>query len=192
MSNVPLILASTSKYRAQLLQQLGVPFETRAISVNETPFANESPRANCLRLSIEKARAGVRTTRELIIGSDQVLDLDGEAVSKPGTFDVARQQLMRARGRTLTCYTAVALLNTATGTIQSDVVSTEIQYRDMSDIEIERYLQIEKPFDCAGALKVEARGIALLKRVTSDDPSALIGLPLIQLTDFLRAENFPI
>jgi septum formation protein len=192
MSNAPLLLASTSIYRAKLLEQLGVPFATFKSEIDETARADERPIETCLRLAQEKASnaARLRGNGELIIGSDQVIDMNGIAISKPGNCQNARDQLLGARGKSLMSYTALALLDTRTGTMLSDVVSTEVKYRNVSDEEIERYLLAEQPYDCAGSVKVETRGIALLERVSSDDPTALIGLPLIRLTDFLRQMGY--
>ncbi len=126
----------------------------------------------------------------LIIGSDQVLDIDGEAVSKPETHDRALAQLQRCQGRTLTSYTALTLIDVKRAITWSDVVATTIEYRNLPKRELVAYLQSERPYDCAGAVKIESAGIRLLKRVTSDDPSAIIGLPLIRLVDFLRAAEY--
>jgi septum formation protein len=182
-----LILASTSRYRRELLSRLGIAFETMSPDVDEAQRSGESPLANCRRLALEKARNIAATRADaIVIGSDQVLDLDGEALSKPGDFERALSQLKRCQGRTIVCYTALAVL--APGhEPHVDVVPTEIVYRDLPDAELIAYLEREKPFDAAGAVKVETAGIALLKAVKSDDPTAIIGLPLIRLTDFLRS-----
>jgi septum formation protein len=192
MMQSEIILASTSRYRAALLDQLGVSFSVFKSEIDETPRLGESPRATCERLAIEKARnaAGSLSTHALIIGSDQVLDYDGEAVSKPGDFDTAFSQLKRAQGRALVSYTALALLDTRTSKIWSDVVPTTVRYRNLPDAELIDYLLRETPYDCAGSVKVETAGIALLQSVTSDDPTALVGLPLIRLTDFLRDAGY--
>jgi septum formation protein len=181
-----LILASTSKYRRELLLRLGVPFECVAPNIDETQHVGESPLANCRRLALEKAQHVARAhPNSIVIGSDQVLDLDGEALSKPGDFAAALAQLKRCQGRELICYTALAVVapNEAP---RIDVVPTTIAYRDLPDDELVRYLESEKPFDAAGAVKVETSGIALLSAIKSDDPTAIIGLPLIRLIDFLR------
>jgi septum formation protein len=181
-----LILASTSRYRRELLSRLGLPFETVSPNVDEQQTQNESPLANCRRLALEKAQAVASLNPQaIIIGSDQVLDLDGEALSKPGDFANALSQLKRCQGRTIVCYTAIAVIAPSRAPA-IDVVPTEIVYRDLSEIELIAYLEQEKPFDAAGAVKVETAGIKLLKAVKSDDPTAIIGLPLIRLTDFLR------
>ncbi len=184
---LPIILASTSRYRKELLGRLGVIFSTISPDVDEQQNANESPLENCRRLALEKAQAvATKNPHAIVIGSDQVLDLDGEALSKPGDFANALSQLKRCQGRTIFCYTALALI-TPSRPPMVDVVPTEIVYRDLSDAELIAYLEREKPFDAAGAVKVETAGIVLLKAVKSDDPTAIIGLPLIRLTDFLRA-----
>jgi septum formation protein len=187
-----IILASTSRYRAALLTQLGVSFSVFKSEIDETPRIGESPRATCERLAIQKARNAAATLRKhaLIIGSDQVLDYDGEAVTKPGHFEAAFSQLKRAQGRALVSYTALALLDTRTSKIWSDVVPTTVRYRSLPDAELIAYLRREEPYDCAGSVKVETAGIALLQSVTSDDPTALVGLPLIRLTDFLREAGY--
>jgi septum formation protein len=192
MMQPEIILASTSRYRAALLTQLGVPFSVFKSEIDEKPHTGESPRATCERLAIEKTRSAVYALGQsaLVIGSDQVLDYDGEAVSKPGNFETALSQLKRAQGRALVSYTALALLDTRTSKIWSDVVPTVVRYRDLPDSELIAYLKREEPYDCAGSVKVETAGIALLQSVTSDDPTALVGLPLIRLTDFLRDAGY--
>lgn len=188
-----IVLASTSRYRAALLTQLGVPFSVFKSAIDESARTDETPKMTCERLAIAKARHATPAFAEkhaLIIGSDQVLDYDGEAVSKPGNFDIAFSQLKRAQGRVLVSYTAIALLDTRTQRVWSDVVSTKVHYRNLPDAELIAYLKREQPYDCAGSVKVETAGIALLERVTSDDPTALIGLPLIRLTDFLREAGY--
>lgn len=181
-----LILASTSRYRKELLDRLGLVFSTISPDVDERQNANESPLENCCRLALEKAQAvAAKNPHAIVIGSDQVLDLDGEALSKPGDFANALSQLKRCQGRTIFCYTALAVIAPSRAPMV-DVVPTEIVYRDLQDTELIAYLELEKPFDAAGAVKVETVGITLLKAVKSDDPTAIIGLPLIRLTDFLR------
>ncbi len=182
----PLILASTSRYRRELLERMTMPFSVEKPEVDETQLAGELPLANCRRLALEKASAvATKHPHAIVIGSDQVLDLDGEAMSKPGDFTTALAQLQRCQGRTLICYTALCVL--APGhTPLIDVVPTEIVYRNLPDAVLIAYLEREKPFDAAGSVKVETNGITLLSAVQSDDPTAIIGLPLIRLTDFLR------
>lgn len=185
-----LVLASTSPYRRQLLARLGLPFETAAPAVDESPRPDEAPRVLALRLAEAKARAIGAVQRDaLVIGSDQVADLGGAPIGKPGTHDRAVAQLRQLRGRGVDFHTALALLNTARGTLQTGVVTVRVQFRDYSDAQIERYLACERPYDCAGSAKVEGLGIALLASVDSDDPTALIGLPLIRLTAMLAAEG---
>jgi septum formation protein len=185
-----LVLASTSPYRRELLARLNLPFDTAAPDVDETPLPGEPPRVLALRLAEAKARAvGTAYRDALVIGSDQVADLAGEPLGKPGTHARAVAQLQRQRGQGVDFHTALALLNTATGAVQIDVVTVRVQFRDYSDAQIERYLSHERPYDCAGSAKVEAQGIALLAAVHSDDPTALIGLPLIRLTAMLATQG---
>ncbi|MCS6996804.1 MAG: Maf family nucleotide pyrophosphatase [Casimicrobiaceae bacterium] len=185
----PLILASTSRYRRALLERLGWPFRVVAPNVQEEQRAGEQPREHCARLACEKAQAVLRVHPEaVVIGSDQVLDLDGEAISKPGDFSTALDQLRRCRGRKLRCHTAVCVAS-RTGS-EVAVVPTEIVYRNLTDEELIAYLEREQPFDAAGAVKVETAGIKLLARVTSDDPTALVGLPLIRLCDLLAPYGY--
>ena len=181
-----LILASTSRYRRELLERLAIPFSVAKPEVDETQLSGESPLANCRRLAFEKAFAVAgKHPDAIVIGSDQVLDLDGEAMSKPGDFATALAQLKRCQGRTLTCYTALCVMAPGHAPV-IDVVPTEIVYRNLPDKLLIAYLEREKPFDAAGSVKVETNGITLLAAVKSDDPTAIIGLPLIRLTDFLR------
>ena len=182
----PLILASTSRYRRELLERLAIPFTVVKPQVDETQSAGESPEANCRRLALEKAAAvATQYPSAIVIGSDQVLDLDGEAMSKPGDFTTALSQLRRCQGRTLVCYTALCVLAPGQAP-RIDVVPTLIAYRSLPDASLIAYLERETPFDAAGSVKVETNGITLLSSVKSDDPTAIIGLPLIRLTDFLR------
>ncbi len=181
----PIVLASTSRYRRELLERLGIVFFVDKPDVDETQVGAESPLANCRRLALAKARVVAnRHGPAIVIGSDQVLDLDGEALSKPGDFATALDQLKRCQGRTIHCYTALCVLSPSREPL-IDVVSTEITYRTLPDATLIAYLKREQPFDAAGAVKVETAGIALLQAVKSDDPTAIIGLPLIRLTDFL-------
>ena len=181
----PLVLASTSRYRRELLERLGLPFSVDKPDVDETQQAGESPLANCRRLALDKARVvAARHPTAIVIGSDQVLDIDGEALSKPGDFATALDQLKRCQGRTIHCYTALCIVSPGREPL-IDVVATEITYRTLPDATLVAYLQREQPYDAAGAVKVETAGITLLQAVKSDDPTAIIGLPLIRLTDFL-------
>lgn len=186
----PLILASTSRYRAELLSRLRLPFETRAPGVEETPLSGETPSQMAVRLALAKARAVARQLGYgLIIGSDQVAHCDGEVLGKPGSHAPALRQLKLMRGRTTYFDTALALINASSGREQTTVVTTTVLLRDASDAELEAYLAAEKPYDCAGSAKSEGLGIALMESIAGDDPSALIGLPLIALVRMLRAEN---
>jgi septum formation protein len=182
----PLILASTSRYRRELLERLNIAFTCVAPNIDETQRDGESPLENCRRLALEKA-LHVASPNEMavVIGSDQVLDLDGEALSKPELMGRSIEQLKRCQGKTIVCYTALAVVAPGRAPL-IDVVPTEIIYRNLPDHELIAYLEREKPFDAAGAVKVETSGITLLSAVRSDDPTAIIGLPLIRLTDFLR------
>jgi 7-methyl-GTP pyrophosphatase len=186
----PLILGSTSTYRRQLLERLRLPFEVAAPDIDETPLTAEVPAATALRLAEAKARAvAARYGQALVIGSDQVADCAGEAVSKPGHFEAAVAQLRALSGRTIVFHTAVALIDAASGRCQSTVVDVTSTFRTLEDAEITTYLEREAPFDCAGSVKSEALGIALFERIVSDDPTALVGLPLIALARMLRAEG---
>lgn len=186
----PLILASTSRYRRALLERLGLPFAVEAPDVAEATHAGEAPRATALRLAEEKARAvAARHATGLVIGSDQVLDLDGLAVSKPADRVDAEGQLRAASGRTLVFHTAVALVDAASGRAQVRCVDVASTFRTLSSADIDRYLDREQPFDCAGSVKSEGFGIALFERITSDDPTALIGLPLIAVVAMLAREG---
>ncbi|HUW25353.1 MAG TPA: Maf family nucleotide pyrophosphatase [Gallionella sp.] len=190
MSSQLLVLASTSVYRSELLTRLQLPFETAAPEVDETPLPGESARATTLRLAQEKARATAAAYPDaLIIGSDQVAVLDGQQIGKPLTHDNAVLQLRTMRGKTTTFYTALALLNSKTGKIQAEVAENHVTLRDYSDAEIEGYLLKEQPYHCAGSAKSEGLGIALMSKMSGDDPNALVGLPLILLIEMLRNEN---
>ncbi len=182
-----LVLASTSRYRRELLARLGLPFDTASPRADETPLPGETPAATALRLSAEKARSvAARFPGALIIGSDQVADCDGEPVGKPGDHEGAVAQLTRLSGRTVVFHTGIALLDTATGDCRLALVDVRSTFRELAADEIEAYLRRERPYDCAGSVKSEALGIALFERIESDDPSALVGLPLIRLASMLR------
>ncbi len=190
MNSQLLVLASTSVYRSELLKRLQLPFETAAPDVDETPLPGEAARTTSVRLAQEKARAvAARYPDALIIGSDQVALLDGEQLGKPLTHDNAARQLRTMRGKTTTFYTAVALLNGRTGNMQTEVAENYVTLHELSDAEIEGYLLKEQPYHCAGSAKSEGLGIALMSKMTGDDPNALIGLPLILLSRMLRREN---
>jgi septum formation protein len=183
----PLILASTSRYRHELLSRLRMPFEVKAPEVDETARPGETPVALAQRLALAKARAIAEQWPEaVVIGSDQVADLEGQALGKPGTHERAVQQLRRMRGRRVMFHTAVAVVRGSAGFEQTALCSVAVSFRDLGDEEIEHYLRIEQPYDCAGSAKCEGLGIALLAAIESDDPTALIGLPLIRTCALLR------
>jgi septum formation protein len=187
-----LILASGSRYRRELLQRLGLPFTAWSPDVDEAELAGERPEATAVRLAREKARAGAaRWPQAWIIGSDQVADVDGRAVSKPGTLENARAQLRELSGRSVVFHTALAFLAPG-GRLHERRVDTEVAFRRLEADEIERYLAREPALDCAGSAKSEGLGIALLARLGGDDPTALVGLPLIALCELLRAEGFAV
>jgi septum formation protein len=182
-----LILASTSAYRKQLLERLGLPFDTDRPEVDESPLANESPTDTAERLAVAKARAvAARHPGSLIIGSDQVAHSGTERFGKPGTVERAIAQLQAMRGKSVFFHTALCLLDTRTDTFQLEGISTEARFRQLDDAEIVRYVERELPLDCAGSAKSEGLGISLLEYMRGDDPNALIGLPLIALCRMLR------
>ena len=184
----PLILASTSRYRRELLQRLRLPFEVHSPDVDETPRPGETPEALARRLALSKANTvAARFPDAVVIGSDQVADLAGEALGKPGDHARATAQLRRMRGQTLVFQTAVAVVCEASGFVQQDIAPVRVVFRDLSDDAIEHYLRAEQPYDCAGSAKSEGLGIALLEAIDSDDPTALVGLPLIRTCRMLRA-----
>ncbi len=190
MNSQPLVLASTSIYRSELLTTLQIPFQTAAPDVDETPLPGESAKETSWRLSQTKAQVvAKRFPKALIIGSDQVALLDGQQIGKPLNHDNAVRQLSAMRGKTVTFYTALTLLNAANGEIQTDVAITNVGFRNVSDGEIERYLKKEQPYHCAGSAKSEGLGIALISRIEGDDPNALIGLPLILLVSMLEKQG---
>jgi septum formation protein len=185
-----LIMASGSPYRRTLLERLGMPFEVIPANIDESPQPNESPSAVALRLAETKSRAvAADRSAALVIGSDQVADLDGGHLGKPGSHDAAVAQLHALSGRTVTFHTGVAVCDADSGRCRSTLVDVVSTFRSLSDLEIDDYLRREQPYDCAGAVKSEGLGIALFERIVSDDPTALIGLPLIALIDLLRAEG---
>lgn len=192
MDSRSIVLASTSPYRRDLLARLRLPFTVKSPTVDETALPGEPARDTALRLAQAKARAVAPfSPNALVIGSDQVAALDGRALGKPGTHAHAVAQLKAMRGKSVLFHTALALLNTASGALQSAEIPTTVLFRDYSDREIERYLERERPYDCAGSAKIEGLGIVMVARVSGDDPSALIGLPLIRLVDMLRNEGIP-
>lgn len=183
-----IILASTSVYRQQLLARLQLPFHVVASNVDEAPLADESTAQLACRLALAKAQSVARQHPDaVVIGSDQVADLNGLALGKPHTHEKAVRQLQTLRGQTVLFQTAVAVVCTETGFAQTDLATVKVLFRQLGDEEIERYLRLEQPYDCAGSAKSEGLGIALLERIDSDDPTALIGLPLIRTCRLLRA-----
>ena len=193
MTSPQIVLASTSPFRRELLHKLGFAFQIADPGCDESPLAGETPEATALRLSEAKARAvAAHYPDALIIGSDQVAYLDGQIFGKPGSHEKAVAQLRTLRGRSAQFFTGVCLLNAKTGQARVRGVPTQVSFRDLSDEEMENYLQREKPYHSSGSAKAEGLGIAIIKKLDSDDPSAMIGLPLIALCDLLRAENFKV
>ncbi|MEJ2566355.1 MAG: Maf family nucleotide pyrophosphatase [Gammaproteobacteria bacterium] len=185
-----LILASTSAYRKELLSRLGLPFRTAAPDVDESPRGDETPEQLVLRLAEAKARAvAAQHPDALIIGSDQVAAVEGQVLGKPGDHERALAQLRLASGKCLQFLTGVCLLNALTGRAQVEIVPFTVVFRKLSDRKIENYLRRERPYHCAGAFKSEALGITLCERLEGEDPTALIGLPLIRLTHMLEQEG---
>ena len=184
----PLVLGSTSRYRRALLERLQLPFEVAAPDVDETGRPAESPRSLALRLALAKAHAvSKRFPQAVVIGSDQVADLAGVALGKPGNHDRAVEQLRRMRGQSVVFQTAVAVVCRDSGFEQVDLAAVRVRFRDLGDDEIEAYLLAEQPYDCAGSARSEGLGIALLDAIENDDPTALVGLPLIRTCRMLRA-----
>jgi septum formation protein len=188
-----LVLGSTSRYRRELLSRLRLPFEVRSPKVDETPWPGETPAALSERLALAKAQAVAAAwltehpgADPVVIGSDQVADLDGECIGKPGNHERATAQLRAMRGRSVVFHTSVAVVRPACGKAAVRRVPVTVRFRALNDAEIETYLRLEAPYDCAGSAKCETLGIALLAAIESDDPTALIGLPLIATTDLLR------
>lgn len=184
----PLILGSTSVYRRELLSRLRLPFTVERPEVDETPLPHEKPADLALRLALAKAQAvAARHPSAVVIGSDQVADLHGEPLGKPGDHARAVVQLQRMRGQTVVFQTAVAVVCQASGFSQVVLAPVRVLFRALSDEAIEHYLRAETPYDCAGSAKSEGLGIALLERIDNDDPTALVGLPLIRTCELLRA-----
>ena len=184
----PLILGSTSKYRRELLQRLRVPFDVVSPEVDETPHPNEAPRDLAMRLASAKAQAvAAQHPNAVVIGSDQVADLNGEPLGKPGTHERAVLQLQKMRGQTVVFQTAVSVVCQASGFAHTELAQIKVRFRDLTNAEIEAYLRAEEPYDCAGSAKSEGLGIALLDAIDNDDPTALIGLPMIRTARLLRA-----
>jgi septum formation protein len=191
-----LILGSSSKYRKELLSRLHIPFEVMAPAIDETALAGETPEATALRLALEKARAvALLAPGALVIGSDQVATLDGEQIGKPGDHENALRQLQKMRGRRVIFHTALCLWDgrekQPETAAQIEHVQTFVTFRDLPDAELDAYLRIEQPYDCAGSAKNEGLGIAILEKIESTDPTALTGLPLIALTSMLRRAALP-
>ena len=185
-----LILASTSPFRRELLARLGLPFETRAPRTDESPLAGEAATALVVRLAEAKARAiADRETRALTIGSDQVAVLDGRILGKPGNHERAVEQLLLASGKTVVFHTGLCVVDSDSGRAQVDIAPFRVVFRKLDLARIERYLRHERPYQCAGSFKSEGLGIALFERLEGDDPTSLIGLPLIRLTRMLEAEG---
>ncbi|OGI67751.1 MAG: septum formation protein Maf [Candidatus Muproteobacteria bacterium RBG_16_60_9] len=185
-----IVLASSSPFRRALLERLGLPFEALSPAIDEMAHADESPAALAQRLAVAKARAvAARRPAALVIGSDQVAVYDGAITGKPRDHADAVRQLRAASGRKVMLYTGLALLNAATGRVQCEVIPFGIQFRPLTDAQIENYLRQEQPYDCTGSVKSEGLGIALLERFEGDDPNALIGLPLIRLIRMLEQEG---
>ena len=184
----PLILASTSRYRRELLARLRLPFEVVAPEVDETPQPGEAPAALATRLALAKAEAVARQRPDaVVIGSDQVCEVAGHSLGKPGSHERAVQQLRLQSGREALFHTALAVVHAAAGFARHDLAPVRVRFRALADAEIERYLRLEQPYDCAGSAKCETLGIALLDAIDSDDPTALVGLPLIRTARLLRA-----
>ncbi|MEW5769726.1 MAG: Maf family nucleotide pyrophosphatase [Pseudomonadota bacterium] len=188
-----LVLASTSPYRRELLARLGVPFEVAAPDVDETPLPGESPDDTAMRLSVLKAQAVAEKFPDaLIIGSDQVALLEGRQLGKPGTHEKAVAQLQSMRGKTLEFHTALTLLNARTGKVQTANVPVRLVMREYTDAQIEAYLRKDQPYNCCGSARSESLGIALIARYETEDPNALVGLPLIRLTEMLAHEGLDV
>ncbi|HEU5295866.1 MAG TPA: Maf family nucleotide pyrophosphatase [Burkholderiaceae bacterium] len=188
MDEPRLILASTSPYRCELLRRLRMPFVTVAPEIDEAALAGEPPATLAQRLALAKANAvAARQPQAIVIGSDQVAELDGAALGKPGNHDRAVQQLRSMSGRAVRFHTAVAVVRATNGFAQQALVTVTVRFRQLDGREIERYLRLEQPYDCAGSAKCETLGIALAEAIESDDPTALVGLPLIRTSAMLRA-----
>ena len=181
----PIILASTSRYRRELLARLQLPFTVRSPGAAEDVIRGEAPAAMAARLALAKARS-IAAPDALLIGSDQVASLDGEVLRKPGSADVALTQLRACRGRSVLFHTAVAVVATSSGTTLQHVDCTEVVFRRLDDAALEQYVRLESPLDCVGSFKSEGLGVALFERIATQDPTALVGLPLIFVADALR------
>ena len=193
MQTRSLILGSTSPYRRELLSRLRIPFSVQSPEVDETPHTGERPLQLAQRLALAKAKAvAEKNPNAVVIGSDQVADLNGMSLGKPGNFERAMVQLRQMSGQTIVFQTALAVVCLDSGFEQADLASVRVQFRVLSDAEIAAYLHAEKPYDCAGSAKSEGLGIALLESIANDDPTALVGLPLIRTCKLLRAAGVKI
>ncbi|RFP20168.1 septum formation protein Maf [Duganella sp. BJB488] len=187
MTSSLLVLASGSAYRRELLSRLQLPFDVAVPDIDESPLPGETPSATALRLAREKAAAvAAKMPGRVVIGSDQVATLDDEQIGKPGNHANALAQLQKMRGREVVFHTALCVWDGRDGMAQVEDIQTVVKFRDLPDAELDAYLRIEQPYDCAGSAKNEALGIAILERIDSSDPTALTGLPLIALTGMLR------
>ena len=188
-----LILASSSKFRRELLHKLQLPFSGISPKVDETALPNEKPHETALRLAQVKARKiAKKHPHALVIGCDQVATLDGEQLGKPGNHHNATAQLQKMRGREVTFHSALCLYNAETNHMQAEVVPYLVRFRQLTDAQIENYLNKEQPYQCAGSAQSEGLGIALIERMIGEDPNALIGLPLIKLVSMLQNEGISI
>jgi septum formation protein len=184
-TSLPIVLASTSPFRKELLQRIGIDFETAAPDIDESPLPGEAPENLVKRLSEAKARVIGKIRPGLIIGSDQVASVGDEILGKPGTHENAVAQLRKLSGKLVTFQTGLCLLNSASNQAQVDIIPFRVQFRELDAQQIERYLQADQPYNCAGSFKSEGLGITLFERMEGEDPTALIGLPMIRLTDML-------
>ena len=191
--SLPLILGSTSPFRAEILQKLCISFDTAAPDINESPLANESPSELVERLSVCKAKkVAEKHPAALIVGSDQVACVDQQILGKPHTHEKAIEQLRFLSGKIVSFHTGLCLFNSESGNTQSTVEVFKVHFRALTDDQIERYLRNEQPYNCAGSFKSEALGISLFKKLEGDDPNTLIGLPLIRLVEFLSNEGLQV
>lgn len=190
---LPLILASSSKHRRKLLKTITNNFQSFSPNIDESPMKGESVKSLVTRLSVAKAQAVAKIKgNALIIGSDQAAIFDGKIIGKPKNHAAAVEHLMIVSGKSITLQTGVALLNSQSNTVQSTVVPATVTFRTLNEKLVNAYLKTDKPYDCAGSVKVESLGIMLIESIRSDDPNALIGLPLIKLITMLNNENYPL
>jgi septum formation protein len=193
MTYPSIVLASTSRYRRELLERLRFPFQVEAPDVEETGLPSETPRETALRLARNKAAAVfARFPGAIVIGSDQTVDAGGAPFGKPMSHDVALGQLQLLQGRSAIFHTALAVIGPSADSVQLDCVPTTVKFKSLAKEKLELYLRADQPYDCAGAAKIESLGIALIESVESNDPTALIGLPLIRLTSMLAAAGFDV